>query len=397
MTSVSPTAGDLARRYRAPAMLVLAIVAAGIVIALLQPTAAGYLDPGSTAADGGHALADLLAGRGQQVVAAGSASAAASHANTGDDTILITSPDLLNGTDLARLGKAQANLVLVGPDPTSLSALAPQVRQGGQVPAIVAQPRCNAQPAVLAGDADVGGTLLETTDPAAVTCYPSLGGWSLIQYNDGGRTISVLGTGTPLTNGNLGDHGNAALALNLLRGTQRIVWLTPNPAAAPATTASPGGQRSLFSLLPLPVYLVTIQLCVAVLLAAAWRGHRLGPVVAERLPVVVRASETVEGHGRLYQARRTRGRAAEALRDATRRRLARLTGLPEPPPPAHPHGEPDGQADARTALAAAVAARTGRDPVAVATLLHGPPPDSDAALVSLANDLDTLERKVRQP
>jgi hypothetical protein len=237
-----------------------------------------------------------------------------------------------------------------------------------------------------------------------VACYPSPGGWSLIQYNDRGRTISVLGTGTPFTNGNLGDLGDAALALNLLRGTHRIVWLTPNPAAAPAPTASPGGQRSLFSLLPLPVYLVAVQLCVAALLAAAWRAHRLGPVVAERLPVVVRASETVEGHGRLYQARRTRDRAAETLRDATRRRLARLTGVPETPqaqprgePPSRVASPPDGPADARAVLATTVAARTGRDPATVTKLLHGPPPDSDAALVSLANDLDTLEREVRQP
>jgi hypothetical protein len=45
---------------------------------------------------------------------------------------------------------------------------------------------------------------------------------------------------------------------------------------------------------------------------------------------------------------------------------------------------------------AAIAARTG-DPVAeVAALLYGPAPRTDAGLVSLAAELDTLERKVRQ-
>ena len=48
--------------------------------------------------------------------------------------------------------------------------------------------------------------------------------------------------------------------------------------------------------------------------------------MAERLPVIVRAAETVEGHGRLYQARRARDSAARELRAATSDRIARLTG-----------------------------------------------------------------------
>src|SRR5580693_10575207 len=91
-----------------------------------------------------------------------------------------------------------------------------------------------------------------------------------------------------------------------------------------------GGQRSFLSLVPWPVYLIAIQLCVAALLAAAWRARRLGPLVAERLPVVVRAAETAEGHGRLYHARRARDRAAEQLRAAAAGRLSRFTGLADP-------------------------------------------------------------------
>jgi hypothetical protein len=121
-----------------------------------------------------------------------------------------------------------------------------------------------------------------------------------------------------------------------------------------------------------------IQLAVAVVLAAAWRARRLGPLVAERLPVVVRASETVEGHGRLYQARRARDRAASELRQAARARISRLSGG---------SGETN---------AAAVAARTGDAPQDVTALLYGPAPRTDAQLVTLADDLDILERKVRQ-
>ena len=63
------------------------------------------------------------------------------------------------------------------------------------------------------------------------------------------------------------------------------------------------------------------------LLVALWKGRRIGPLVAERLPVVVRASETVEGRGRLYRSRRARDRAADALRTATLQRLLPRLGL----------------------------------------------------------------------
>ena len=63
------------------------------------------------------------------------------------------------------------------------------------------------------------------------------------------------------------------------------------------------------------------------LLVALWRGRRIGPLVAEELPVVVRASETVEGRGRLYRSRRARDRAAQALRTATLQRMLPRLGL----------------------------------------------------------------------
>ena len=72
---------------------------------------------------------------------------------------------------------------------------------------------------------------------------------------------------------------------------------------------------------------IVLQLCLVVLLVALWKGRRIGPLVAERLPVVVRASETVEGRGRLYRSRRAGDRAADALRTATLQRLLPRLGL----------------------------------------------------------------------
>jgi len=122
--------------------------------------------------------------------------------------------------------------------------------------------------------------------------------------------------------------------------------------------------------------------CLVVVLLALWKGRRIGPLVAEQLPVVVRASETVEGRGRLYRSRRAHDRAAEALRTAALQRMMPRIGLghdAEPP-----------------AVVMAVAERCGLSPQAVAHLLFGPPPANDSDLVNLARELDNIERQVAQ-
>ena len=194
----------------------------------------------------------------------------------------------------------------------------------------------------------------------------------------------MLGTGNPLTNGSLARLGNAAVALNLLGGRPRIVWLVPEPGSPSAGQGGgqAGGSGGLLGLIPVPAYLVALQLAVAVLLAALWRARRFGPLIPEPLPTVVRASETVEGHARLYRSRRARGRAAAALREATLARTRPALGLA---PDAAP-----GQ------VAAAFSARSGSGQARIEAMLFGPAPADDAALVALADDLDALEREVRR-
>src|SRR5690606_20082343 len=123
-------------------------------------------------------------------------------------------------------------------------------------------------------------------------------------------------------------------------------------------------------------------LIVVVVLLAWWQGRRLGPLVTEPLPVVVRASETVEGRGRLYRSRRARDRAAEALRTGAVQRLVSRLGLQTSATPSE--------------VTLAVAARSGRDPAAVNHVLYGPVPATDADLVTLAHELDDIERQVAQ-
>ena len=57
-----------------------------------------------------------------------------------------------------------------------------------------------------------------------------------------------------------------------------------------------------------------VQMLVAVAVLALWRARRLGRVVEEPLPVVVKAIETTQRRGRLDRKARDRQHAAAALR-----------------------------------------------------------------------------------
>jgi hypothetical protein len=373
------------RRWRGPAVVIGIIVLGGIIVGLIQPTGGtnGYLDPGDARPDGAHALAQLAGQRGATVTRV--SSAAAARAATADTTtagrpvtLLVTNPELLTVSQLKTLAQAPGNRIVVAPDAAVLAILAPRVTETGTPPVQTQTPGCALPAARLAGSVQAGGLALRTTAAGAFRCYPGPNQPSLVRYTAGGRTITVLGTGVPLTNEYLAAQGNAALALNLL-GPARIIWLVPS--LPPPGSIGAGGRASFASVVPFGAYLVLLQLFIAAGLAALWRGRRLGPVVAERLPVVVRAAETVEGHGRLYQARAARDQAAAALRQAARDRIVRLLGLPA--------------TASDTSVAAQVAGRTGRTADEIMNLLAGPAPASDPALTALADDLDTLEAEVR--
>jgi Domain of unknown function (DUF4350) len=363
------------RRWRAPAALVAVILLGGVVIALLQPatTSTRLLDPRNLGGDGTHALAALLARRGTRVTAAGTVAAALAKARPAHSAVIVTDPGLLTGGSLARLAASPADLLIVAPSRGVLGTLAPGISLAGRIPVASRRPVCGWPGARLAGTADTGGVLLNSSVQGAWLCYPGTGHPSLVRYAQHGRIITVLGTGAPLTNGYLAAAGNAALALNLLAADSHVIWLLPAPVVPAAGSTVP-------SLVPGAMYLVLAELAIAALLAALWRMRRFGPLVAEPLPVVVRASETVEGHGRLYRSRRARGRAAAALRTATLARITPRTGLPPGTPP--------------EAVCQDLAGRTGRTVGEIRDMLFGPEPADDSGLVRLAADLDMLEGQV---
>lgn len=381
-TALGPTAGQRLQRLRRPALIVVLLVAVAVVLAVARSgTARGYLDPDAATPTGARALRVLLEEQGVAVTRVRTAAEAAALATDGR-TLLVATPWLLTSAQLEQLAAARADVVLVEPTPDLLAAVAPGLQPAEPVAVRPRDPACPLRAATRAGRAETGGVAF--TVPAddggtAQGCYAQSGRPTVVVLTDSdGRRTTAIGSGAALTNDRLAREGNAALALNLLGTRAELVWYLPTPELASA-----GEGASLVSLLPSWVWLVAVQLGVVVLLLALWRGRRLGPVVAEPLPVVVRAAETTEGRGRLYRRAGARDRAAAALRAACLDRLRLVVG--------------QGRGTDPAAVVTAVAARTGRPAADVAALLYGAAPADDAALVRLADDLDTLERTVRRP
>jgi hypothetical protein len=339
----------------------LLIILLAVVALSTSSSTGGSLDPRSAAPDGSRALAQLLRGRGIAVDRGVTGGA--------DRTVLVPFPQDLTSNQLDRLLRSGADVVLVDPGPIAAAQLSVRADLRLQT----RSPGCSFGPARIAGPARLGGSVYASAN-AAVPCYD---GTLLVLPTgtvDGGGQLVVLGSSDFIRNARLDQQGNAALALGILSGHRHLTWYSARRSASGTT---------LTELLPDAIPWALLQLGIGVAVLGLWRGRRLGPVVTEPLPVIVRSAETVLGRARLYAAARARDSAAEALRTGSRARLAALL-----------HQD---AAASPQALISAAALRSGTAPAAVAALLYpagAPGPQTDAALIRLADQLDQLEKEV---
>ena len=375
VTGSSPRA--VLRRNRGAIAVVLTLLGALFLLAVVAGTGkAGALDPDAYDPSGAHALAALLRNQGVPVTRTTDLPSTVA-ATTSRTTLFLPLPRLLSDEELAALADLPGSLVVAGGGIRVLDALGLSARPVASVDAQDLSPGCHLPAAQVAGRARVGGLAYKPgKDQAdAVGCYAVNEGATLLSLPS--QDAVLLGTADGLTNKRLGSEGNAALGLALLGSGKDVVWLVP---AADRSVLGARPPASPNDLLPHWVRQAALQVAIAVGVLALWRARRLGRVVVEPLPVVVRAAETVEGRGRLYQAARARDTAGEALRSGARSRLARRLG--------------GGSATDQAVLVALAAERTGRPSADVHALLYGPPPADDAALVRLADDLDALTLEV---
>ncbi len=215
----------------------------------------------------------------------------------------------------------------------------------------------------------------------AVGCYPVRDGYALVigeTQNSFGDSVevAVLGAQWNLTNENIINDANAAMAINLLGTNDELVWYTANPA-----DYTGDGGPSFGSYIPQWLLPVMVVIYLAGFATILWRGRRFGPLVTERLPVTVPANETLEGRARLYDASNSRLRALDSIRVGTISRLADLCGV--------------GREASTEEVIAATAGLAGVPREHAHRVLLSGEPNTDRELVDLANAAAELERRVR--
>lgn len=371
-------ARSLWRQAKLPLVVIAILVVVGLVFAAVQGSGSGAnLDPTAYTPGGARALATLLGQRGSPVTRVDTVPTG------GGATLVVPDSALLNAGSLRQLlaDARDTDVVVVITDDASANTLALSISDD-PFSDDLADPHCGLDAAVTASDAHIGtaGFDARAKTPGFTTtqsCYAGANDGPKLLYLQpvsGLGSLTILAGSTFLTNDKLDSSGDAALALGLIDHARRVDWI--QPGMAQNQDGSDGGTP-LSQLLPHRLKVAFWELVVATLLLALWRARRLGPVVLERLPVTVRAVETVRGRARLYRGSHARDRAALALQEAARARLAHRLGL--------------GDATVPPALVEAVALHSGRRREEVALLLYGSgAPGDDEALVGLAADLDRL-------
>ncbi|MFC7406380.1 DUF4350 domain-containing protein [Georgenia alba] len=378
----APSPRRTRRRRLVTVAVVVVFVGLATVAALMeQRTSDRPFAPDNPAPGGAMAVAEILRDQGVDVTEAGSW-AELTHEAGPRTTVFVPDAQRLRPGQYDDLVGTGADVAIAGYpwNDEVLQDLPVDAEPGSGQGVTVAE--CSDPDARAASRIALGGpVLLPRTAADATVCFPASGTtpgaggyavWSADQAQ-----VRYLGDHTLLTNERLASHGHAALALRMLGHHETLLWYMPSTVAD--TSPEPGPQAPLVP--PAATWVLWTLLAAAAVLGVG-QARSLGPVVAEVMPVVVRAAETTRGRGRLYRRGRARGHAAESLRAGTASRLAHTLGLPR-------------SAD-RPTLVDAVARATGRDRTDVDNLLYGTAPTDDRGLLTLSAMLDDLEREVHR-
>jgi hypothetical protein len=378
--TVDETVQSVPRRRRIGAWIAIGLVlliVGGIGAAMAvnaQWAERDALDPDSAGPDGTRALARILGDHGVEVRIARDHQQVEALLAGGADTLVLPDTPSLSDERLAELVDAATDVVLIAPRSRTVDLLIPGAAMAGSAPSGVVAPDCNLSAAERAGGI-APGALFDAAG-GATACYPVDGVHGLLAVWNGDRRSTVVDGTVLFTNAHLAEDGNAALGVNLMGRHPLVVWYQPGLGDTDLTDT----DLTLGELTPPWVSPVIVLLLVAGVAAGIWRGRRFGPLVAERLPVTVRASETTEGRARLYAQSRDALHAADQLRIGTLERLSRMLGL--------------GAGASAQEIADAAAARAGIDRGAARRTLLDDIPATDAELVDLSLRLRQLEDAV---
>ncbi|MDQ5863106.1 MAG: DUF4350 domain-containing protein [Actinomycetota bacterium] len=378
--AVGSGAGSWLRQHRGRAAIGAAAAVGLAVVISTQLAPKGDSLPLSVhnaGPDGARAVSEILSRQGVAVkdVESFGAAAEALSDRPGATLLLYDRNGFLDQSRLDELTESAGRVVLVTPRLGTLTALDTGISQAGVVPESTAllEPGCGlSDPAAAGPVSGTGGFLYD----GGTVCYspPGSAAGLLARTDDSGLT--VLGSTALLNNGGLAEHGHAALAMRTLGGSEDLVWYLPGLGDAAAAEST----QTLDDLAPDWVAFLGPWLVFVAVLAIVWRGRRLGPLVFEPLPVVVKAVETAEGRARLYQDSHALDRARDNLRAGTLVRLAQALSL-------------GSQATADDVVQAA-ARHLGRPATDISGLTQERPRTA-TRLVQWSQELDKLENEVR--
>ncbi|WP_369369592.1 DUF4350 domain-containing protein [Promicromonospora sp. Populi] len=380
------------RRSRWPLLVIVVLALFVLFLAVVRPaTSAAPYAPDNPEPGGGMAVAEVLRDQGVQITHVTTVADAVAAAGPGSTLLVTPNPSFFADDQIASLSGTGADIVLLQPDFSTVAGLSRNTldttygESSGPV-----EPQCDDPAAQAAGAMNLAPGLYDTSTSASlvhpVLCWPDgLGAFAYAHLDFPDGSVTVVNDPAVLRNGTVLQEGNAALALWMLGQHENLVWFVPDPMDVTTgdDAPTPAEQGQVNAQMPpgsAPVALVAL---LAAVLLALWRVRRLGPLVVEDLPVLVRSAEATRGRARLYRAARARGHAAAGLRASSADRIASRLGLAR-------------SSGANTVVDAVVAA-TNRPSQQVADLLYGPPPADDAALAELARRLDILESEVHRP
>ncbi|WP_298868087.1 DUF4350 domain-containing protein [uncultured Microbacterium sp.] len=373
-TASAPPAG---RRGRILGWTIVIVLVLGVVLLttrlpMIGADMSGTLSPSNPGPSGAKALAELARDQGVDITETRSRVEAASMLGP-DATLVLTDPYTLSDDGVRTLLERADRVVLLTSSARMLRLLklGTDAWDGGaEVEASCSVPEF----------ARVGGIEPQRAFVPARGVDGCFGDDSsaVLRSTADGRTITLV-EGTELfSNGHLAENGNAALGLALIAQQPQVVWYVPDFADSDISSA----QKTLGDLSPGWLTPAILLLMLAGVAAIWWRGRRFGPLVAEALPVTVRASETMQGRARLTAKAADAPHAGSAIRSGTLSRLAARLAL-------GPRSRVEEVADAASD-------RLGVPRTALYDLLGGQAPQDDRELVELARRLSELETAVEQ-
>jgi hypothetical protein len=265
-------------------------------------------------------------------------------------------------------------LVVADPQSSFVPKLGGPLGSGVVPDSLVAAGDCTIRALANAANMSVDSAFAFRSPAGATHCFTVGSDAVIVAIPQGRGTVVAVGGSSLFENSNLAKADNAVVAVSLLapkQGTKVAFVRGPSIGA---------GDETLWGIIRPGIRYGFLQIAIAFLLFAIWRGRRLGRPVLEIPRIEIEGSELITAVGHLLERTNSPTYAASVLRADTRREIARRVG--------------GARADDPEGLALILGVRMGADRDRVRALLTDIPVRDENELVTLAQQLHSLREEV---